>query len=411
MQKIMHAPLILLCPPGRYTNIWLRIPIEDIRNRNEGVMRILQKTIICMLLALSGTVCVTTQAETVSQRQAKKIAAQFFNAAHGQVMAEPKLVYNGRRLTTNSLFPPFYVYNLQSGGFVIISAENKAFPILGYSLTENFSPDKTGDTEKELLRLYALHIENIRYDSTVAYEAERCWLNLPEYIAELLAAPYKATDPVTTKEEAKQELDLMLDMEDSYGFASANYSPSQWQYTIDMELDTKPDVILGLVKGESLIPVIVHGRKGDYYRMELDGRNNSLWRLLPTEVLSKGEVAVLGMPGVNPEPEMPEEPHKFYEDFVAQTLMEHEAKQAAMERDLTLCKPQIQWTGGGHFTVSLPEEMEEMRLYNLYGTQVQVEKFRETNVGSINVTGQPTGFYFAVFFGKSGKPYSFKIFR
>jgi hypothetical protein len=60
--------------------------------------------------------------ETVSQKQASYIAQQFFNAAHRQVMAKPKLVYNGKRLTTDHLFSPFYVYNHSTGGFVIISA-------------------------------------------------------------------------------------------------------------------------------------------------------------------------------------------------------------------------------------------------------------------------------------------------
>ena len=95
--------------------------------------KILHHIVMAMaVFVLGGTV--SAHAETVSQRQAKHIAQQFFNAAYGRVMGEPKLVYNGRRLTTNSLFPPFYVYNLQAGGFVVISAENKAFPILGYDL-------------------------------------------------------------------------------------------------------------------------------------------------------------------------------------------------------------------------------------------------------------------------------------
>ena len=52
-----------------------------------------------------------------------------------------------------------------------------------------------------------------------------------------------------------------------------------------------------------------------------------------------------------------------------------------------------------------------MRLYSLDGSQVQYEKFRDTSVASVNLSGQPVGFYFAVFFGKSGKPYSVKLFR
>lgn len=363
----------------------------------------------CLALALCAAL--SASAETVSQKQAKQIAQKFFNAAHGQVMGEPKLVYNGRRLTTNSLFPPFYVYNLQAGGFVVVSAESKAFPILGYDLKDNFDPEKMTPALKELLRLYALHIENIRYDSAIPYEADRAWTNLPEYISGILTAPYEATDPSTTREEAQSYLEEILEMEDPYSFASSSYTPDQWQWSIDMELGAKSDVVIGIVKDDSLLPVIVHGHKGDYYRMDLDGRNNSLWRLLPTEIISKGEVAVLGNPTARPEEEVEEEPHSFYENFLYETAMEQAEAQAAIENSLVITDPKVQWIGGGHFTVALPEEVTEMRLYSLDGSQVQYEKFRDTSVASVNLDGQPTGFYLAVFFGKSGVPYGIKIFR
>ena len=122
--------------------------------------KILHHIVMAMaVFVLGGTV--SAHAETVSQRQAKHIAQQFFNAAYGRVMGEPKLV-------------------LQAGGLVVISAENKAFPILGYDLNDNFNPDNMTAALKELLRLYALHIEYIRYDSTQPHEAEKAWQNIRE---------------------------------------------------------------------------------------------------------------------------------------------------------------------------------------------------------------------------------------
>lgn len=364
-----------------------------------------------LLLVYVFTISNYVGAETVSQKQAKKIAQLFFNEANGQVMGEPKLVYNGRRLTTNSLFPPFYVYNLPAGGFVVVSAENKAFPILGFDLKSNFNPDKMSEPLKELLRLYALHIESIRYDASIPYEADKAWTNLPEYISGILSAPYKATDPQTTYSEAGTALEAILEMEDPYSFASSSYTPDQWQYSINLELDTHPDIVAGIIKGEALIPLIIHGRKGEYYRMDLDGRNTSLWRLMPTEILSKGQVALLGSPAATPEPVPLEEPHTFYENFVKETLELQSRAQQEVEEATIIIKPRVQWIGGGHFTVSLPENVTEMRLYTLDGSQVQYEKFRDTSVASVSLTGQPSGFYFAVFMGQSGTPYSIKIFR
>ena len=122
------------------------------------------------------------QAETVSQKEASRIAEKFFNAAAGQVMAKPKLVYNGKRLTTDRLFTPFYVYNHPAGGSVIISAENKAMPILGYSLKSGFSPDHQDAEINKLLSQYAKDIEYIRYDSRIPSEAIAAWTDIPDCI-------------------------------------------------------------------------------------------------------------------------------------------------------------------------------------------------------------------------------------
>ncbi len=361
------------------------------------------------MLLLAGPLSV--YAETVSQKEAKHIATQFFNAANGRIMAPPKYVYNGRRLTTNSLFPPFYVFNHPAGGFVVISAENKAFPILGYNLKENFDPDKLSSSTKDLLRLYAIHIENIRYDSSATEDAVRAWGDIPRYIAGILEAPYKATDPVTTREEALAGMQTLLDMYDASAFASATYYAGQWQDMINMELTKRPDVVVGIVRSKGLTPVVIYGRKGDYYRMDLGNRDASLWRLLPTEILSKGQVALLDNPPYIPQEELEDEPHQFYYAFVSENEAAREAAQRELENKLKLSTPVIQGIGGGHFTVSLPEYVREMRVYSLDGTMVQRDKFRDTNVAAVNLSGNPTGFYFAVFFGESGSPYAFKVFR
>ncbi|MDE5552637.1 MAG: Spi family protease inhibitor, partial [Muribaculaceae bacterium] len=113
----------------------------------------------------------TAAAETVSQKQAREYAHRFFNIHYGETVAPVDLVYNGKRLTTQRLFTPFYVYNEPRGGYVIISAENKVFPVLGYSLTEHFNPNEISEVEQALLRNYALDIEEVRYNSEVPEQA------------------------------------------------------------------------------------------------------------------------------------------------------------------------------------------------------------------------------------------------
>lgn len=366
------------------------------------------------LSAIAGALiigCSLISAETVSQKEAKRIASTFFNAAYGQKMADPTLVYNGRKLTTGSYFAPFYVYNLPVGGFVVISAENKAYPILGYSLTDNFSPDKMGQNLKALLTLYARHIENIRYDSSVPYQAMESWQNIPEYISTLLDAPYSATDPETLLSDALEAIEYVAAGDNAAVSASATYSPDQWNGLIDNELQIKKDVPIGIVNGDSLTPAVVYGRKGDMFRILLDERDKSLWRLLPTENISSGQIAVLGNPPAIPSVEEEEIPFSFYDDFIATVQSEEKSRRAAIEQSVIPEDPVVLWHGSGHFSVTLPEEVKSMRVYSLDGQLVQRDTFRETYTANVELTRNPTGFYFAVFFGESGKPYPVKLFR
>ena len=78
---------------------------------------------------------------------------------------------------------PIYVYNSPKGGYVIISGENKAYPILAYSKGRKFDKDKISDDEKEVLKTYAREIELIRYDPRIPAKAMEAWRNIPEYIS------------------------------------------------------------------------------------------------------------------------------------------------------------------------------------------------------------------------------------
>lgn len=377
--------------------------------RHKKLLKPLLKVLLLSALVVSS---INLKGETVSQKEAKAIAAQFFNAAHGQFMAEPKLVYNGRKLTTGSYFAPFYVYNLPAGGFVVISAENKAFPILGYSLTDSFSPDTMGEKLKGLLKLYAQHIENVRYDSSIPYDAIEAWQNIPQYINGLLEASYSATDPRTSPDDALSELIIVGSGEEAASSASSTYSSGQWMDLINTELLEKPDVPLGIIDGDSMFATIVYGRKGDMYRILLDERDKSLWRLLPSEIISGGQLAVLGNPPAIPEVVEEEEPFSFYENFLTEIADEERLKSAVIDVIPQIGdEPFVQWHGSGHFTVTLPEEVKTMRVYSLDGSLVQRDAFRETNVANVSLTQNPTGFYFAIFFGESGTPYAVKLFR
>lgn len=348
--------------------------------------------------------------ETVSQREALKIAETFYNAAHGQVMASPKVVYNGRRLTTQSLFVPFYVYNFPAGGYVIVSAENKAFPILGYNLKRSFNPDKLGEKEKALLRSYALDIERIRYDSRIPYSAIEAWNDYNGYIGEHLNKGYNVTDVLLDATEISDRVDE-LNWSDDSGIHSEIYTPSQWESSIDEELGKSRNVVLGLRDGGKYQPIVVQGHQGDYYRLSLDGTNSSMYRLFATEYFSDGQVASLGNPKIIKDEEEEDSAFLFYDTFLAETIREERERERSVEEIGIVTSPEVSYLGGGHYVVKMPENIVRMNVYNVGGALTGQRYYRGTDIANIDISHEPIGFYIAVIEGESGKSYGIKLAR
>ncbi len=375
-------------------------------------MTISKKVFITLIICIISAVSTPLKAEYVSQKQAKKIAEQFFNAVRGEKLAPPKYVYNGRRLTTNHLFSPFYVFNHPLSGFVIISAENKTFPILGFNLTENFNPENISEQTKMLLTLYARHIEHIRYDSQIPYQAIELWQNLPLHIAQIINSDYSVVNQNISLDQAHAKISALIENNDFANSASATYFPGQWSEIIDYELFATGNVALSIIDDNANItPLVIYGKKGDFYRFSLDQNNHSWMRLLPSEIISKGMIASLGNPPMIENKIIEEQPFSFYDDFIAENKKIQEAQQAAIEEATIVTKPIIRRQGGGHYTITIPEEIQMVRVFSLSGASVISNYYRNTNSASFNIEAAPNGFYFAVVYAKSGKNYGLKIFR
>lgn len=369
--------------------------------------------LVCAVLVMTVSGGVEARAETVSQRQASEIAGLFFNAAKQQVMSPPKMVYNGRRLTTNRLFVPFYVYQHPTGGWVIISAENKAYPILAYSLTDKF---EEGDmAQRALLEQYARHIELVRYDSSVTEKAIAAWGDIKHHIYEVLTAQYDVTDLILPYRESAAELDGFVWRGDAPDLYSEIYSPEQWSDMIDNQFIADRNVVMGVLYdagGEELIrPVVIHGRKGGFYRMNFGKPRNALYRLFPTELFSMGQVALLRNPQPPVREESVEAPFAFYDDFQRHTRAEQERLRKAIEQAGHPDSPVVTWQGSGRFTVRLPEEVVLARTYDAAGHLIAEQTYRDTDVAQINLTIAAPGFYFALMVGRSGRPYGVKLYR
>lgn len=291
-------------------------------------------------------------AETVSQKEAMRVAQTFFNTLYGEVTAPPKLVWNGRQLTTDRLFNPFYIYNSPKGGFVIISAENKAYPVLAYSRENIFSREKLGDDENELLKQYAREVELIRYDSRVPTSAVDSWQNMPAYIDRIIRNPYNASEFYNLSEERREKIES-IDRRNGW-----------------IVMPTAVEFVLF--------------NPGDYRDLTLDD-------LLEEE---------------------PEDiPFSFYEDFLETVRLENVAREMELEEMLAPTKPIVKSLGGGHFEITFPETVRMMRVYGMNGSLGTERYFRETPVVNVDISALVPGFYAGLVLSDSGKIYSFKLYR
>ena len=306
-----------------------------------------------ILISLFACVAVpaAAHAETVSRKEANSIAGTFFNAAYGEVTAPPQMVWNGRQLTTDRLFSPIYVYNSPKGGYVIISGENKAYPILAYSKVRKFDKDKISDDEKEVLKTYAREIELIRYDPRIPAKAMEAWRNIPEYISAVLASPYDSDEYRELGEERKDMLESLA--------RSGNQilMPSAVEFSL-----YDPDA---------------------YRELTLD------------DVTAADD----------------EIPFKFYEDFIREVSRENRERDIKLEEIVSPSRPVVKALGGGHFEISFPENIRMMRIYTIGGMQMMEKYYKETSLMNIDMSVLGSGYYIGLALADSGNVFGFKLYR
>ena len=95
----------------------------------------MKRTII--LLALALLTLMSLQAAPVDVNRAKALGVKFMNANTEIKSAQADLVYTAH---TDNGQTCFYVFGVQPKGFVIVAADDRAKPILGYSTESNFTP-------------------------------------------------------------------------------------------------------------------------------------------------------------------------------------------------------------------------------------------------------------------------------
>ncbi|RED91309.1 thiol protease/hemagglutinin PrtT [Marinoscillum furvescens] len=132
-------------------------------------MKKLKILILLLLLAVTGF------AKQIDEPTAKTVATNFLKSlttnSNGRVAAQnfdltlayPTSSSNANsRLSSPIANTPYFIYNFGESGFIIVSNEDAALPILGYSYESNFSEDKVFPQLAKWLETYKKQIRYIQ---------------------------------------------------------------------------------------------------------------------------------------------------------------------------------------------------------------------------------------------------------
>lgn len=118
----------------------------------------MKNLLLSLLISFVGTA--TMLAAPTEPEQAQAVANTFYRATVSSVSSSPQLVYTAGSERSEGE-PCLYVYNI-GDGFVIVSADYRAKPILGYSTEGSFDPQDIPEGIQELLNGYCDEIAAIR---------------------------------------------------------------------------------------------------------------------------------------------------------------------------------------------------------------------------------------------------------
>lgn len=137
------------------------------------------------LIFLSALFAISAQAKRVSEAEARRIADLFMEIDHTTRTGSQDLemVWNGLDFistkadaNTSAKTPaPFYVFNRQNGGFVIVAGDDRERPILAYSQKNSFSHTAMPDNIKAWTERMISHMENVMKGNTSVSENTAQW--------------------------------------------------------------------------------------------------------------------------------------------------------------------------------------------------------------------------------------------
>ena len=115
------------------------------------------KKVLFILLILPGMLFAAPVNPNLAQQVAQNFIATTGDSICAQQAAQSRRLRRVAKQTTDN--PPYYIFNKEDGGFVIVSGDDCATPILGYSNEGSIDMDNIPIQLEELLNAYALEIQ------------------------------------------------------------------------------------------------------------------------------------------------------------------------------------------------------------------------------------------------------------
>ena len=131
-------------------------------------LRLMLPSVAMVLLMLAGARSVPARAASISEAQARAKAQSFLQSRRplqsGKRLAPARTPFLEARATSPAMAstPALYVFNVgKHDGFVIVSGDDRARPILGYADSGAFDADRVPAALSEMLAIYARQIEQL----------------------------------------------------------------------------------------------------------------------------------------------------------------------------------------------------------------------------------------------------------
>jgi hypothetical protein len=151
----------------------------------------MKKFLVFIVLFILFSHSVFAQDFIVSQEDASLVAQNFYFErvqSHKPVPVE-KISLSGTYMVEKDEVPLYYIFNMSTGGFVVVSASQVTPPVLCYSFTGNYNPDDQPDNFKAWMGQYE---RQISYAISTKAERTPAISTLWDYYLETPAASLKA---------------------------------------------------------------------------------------------------------------------------------------------------------------------------------------------------------------------------